>query len=127
MNEPHVLIIDDESDIRDVAQMGLELIGGWHVATAPSGVAGMAQASADRPDVILLDVMMPEVDGPETLRLLRGDPTTAAVPVVFLTARSQVADIEWLKGLGASGVIAKPFDPVTLADDLTKVLGWPTR
>ena len=127
MNEPHVLIIDDESDIRDVAQMGLELIGGWHVATAPSGVAGMAQASADRPDVILLDVMMPEVDGPETLRMLQGDPATAAVPVVFLTARSQVADVEWLTGLGASGVIAKPFDPVTLADDLTKVLGWPSR
>ena len=127
MNEPHVLIIDDESDIREVAQLGLELVGGWQVATAPSGVDGLAQASADRPDVILLDVMMPDVDGPETLRLLRADPATEAVPVVFLTARSEATDVEWLEGLGASGVIAKPFDPVTLADDLTKVLGWPGR
>jgi CheY-like chemotaxis protein len=121
---PHILIIDDESDIRDVAQMGLQLISGWVVATASSGFDGVAQASADRPDAILLDVMMPDMDGPETLRLLRADPSTAVVPVVFLTARSQVADMEWLKGLGASGVIPKPFDPITLADDLTKVLGW---
>lgn len=124
MSEPHVLIIDDESDIRDVAQMGLQLIGGWVVATASSGLDGLAQASAERPDAILLDVMMPDMDGPETLRLLKADPTTAAVPVVFLTARSQVADVKWLEGLGASGVIPKPFDPITLADDLTKVLGW---
>ena len=119
-----MLIIDDESDIREVAQLGLELIGGWLVATASSGFDGLAQASADRPDAILLDVMMPDIDGPETLRLLRADPATETVPVVFLTARSQVADVEWLEGLGASGVIPKPFDPVTLADDLTKVLGW---
>ena len=124
MSGRHVLIIDDESDIREVAQLGLELIGGWQVATASGGFEGLAQASADRPDAILLDVMMPDIDGPETLRLLRADPATETVPVVFLTARRQVADVEWLEGLGASGVIPKPFDPVTLADDLTKVLGW---
>jgi CheY-like chemotaxis protein len=124
MNPFRVLIIDDESDIREVAQLGLELIGGWQVATASGGFEGLAQASADRPDAILLDVMMPDIDGPETLRLLRADSATETVPVVFLTARSQVADVEWLEGLGASGVIPKPFDPVNLADDLTKVLGW---
>ncbi len=124
MSGPHILIIDDESDIREVAQMGLQLIGGWVVATASSGFDGLAQASAERPDAILLDVMMPEIDGPETLRLLRAHPTTRAVPVVFLTARSQLTDVQWLEGLGASGVIPKPFDPITLADDLTKVLGW---
>lgn len=124
MSGRHVLIIDDESDIREVAQLGLQLIGGWVVATASGGFDGLAQASADRPDAILLDVMMPDVDGPETLRLLRAHPATETVPVVFLTARSQVADVEWLEGLGASGVISKPFDPITLADDLTKVLGW---
>lgn len=126
MNPPRVLIIDDENDIREVAQMGLELIGGWQVATASNGDDGVTQASVTRPDAILLDVMMPEVDGPETLRRLKADPATASVPVVFLTARTQVADVEWLKGLGASGVIPKPFDPVTLADDLTELLGWPS-
>lgn len=125
MNSPQVLIIDDESDIREVAQMALELIGGWQVTTAANGDDGVAQASTAPPDAILLDVMMPDVDGPETLRRLQADPTTAVVPVVFLTARTQAADIEWLEGLGASGVIPKPFDPVTLADDLTRLLGWP--
>jgi CheY-like chemotaxis protein len=125
MNSPQVLIIDDESDIREVAQMALELIGGWQVSTAANGDDGVAQASTAPPDAILLDVMMPDVDGPETLRRLQADPTTAVVPVVFLTARTQAADIEWLEGLGASGVIPKPFDPVTLADDLTRLLGWP--
>ena len=124
MSGRFVLIIDDESDIREVAQLGLELIAGWQVATASGGSEGLAQASAHRPDAVLLDVMMPDIDGPETLRLLRADPATETVPVVFLTARSQVADVEWLEGLGASGVIPKPFDPVNLADDLTKVLGW---
>ena len=127
MNHPQVLIIDDETDIREVAQLGLELIGGWQVATASNGVDGVAEASRIRPDAILLDVMMPEVDGPETLRRLRVDPATASVPVIFLTARSQIADVEWLEGLGAAGVIPKPFDPLTLASDLTKVLGWPSQ
>jgi len=124
MNPPQVLIIDDESDIREVAQMGLELIAGWRVTTASNGEDGVAQASTARPDAIILDVMMPGVDGPETLRRLKADPKTAVVPVVFMTARTQAADVEWLEGLGANGVIPKPFDPVTLANDLMRLLGW---
>ena len=105
--------------------MGLEMISGWDVATATNGADGFAQAAQAPPDAILLDVMMPEVDGPETLRRLLAEPVTAAIPVVFLTARTQVADVEWLEGLGARGVIAKPFDPVTLGEELVSLLGWP--
>lgn len=125
MTPPRVLIIDDASDIREVAQMGLEMISGWDVATATNGLDGFAQAAVAPPDAILLDVMMPEIDGPETLRRLLAEPVTAMVPVVFLTARTQEADIAWLEGLGARGVIAKPFDPVTLGDVLGALLGWP--
>ena len=127
MTPPQILIIDDENDIREVAQMGLELVSGWRVETAASGPDGASQAAADAPDAILLDVMMPEMDGPATLRLLQSDPATASIPVVFLTARAQASDIEWLTGLGANGVISKPFDPVTLADDVARLLGWPDR
>lgn len=125
MNPFRVLIIDDESDIREVAQMGLELVSGWEVATATNGPDGVSLAVSARPDAILLDVMMPDVDGPETLLRLLAEPATATIPVVFLTARTQVADVEWLESLGARGVIAKPFDPVTLGDDLTELLGRP--
>lgn len=127
MTPPQILIIDDEDDIREVAQMGLELVSGWRVETADSGLEGASRAAADVPDAILLDVMMPDVDGPATLKLLRSDPATASIPVVFLTARAQASDVDWLTGLGADGVLAKPFDPVTLADDVARVLGWSER
>ena len=127
MTPPQILIIDDEDDIREVAQMGLELVSGWRVETADSGPEGASRAAADVPDAILLDVMMPDVDGPATLKLLRSDPATASIPVVFLTARAQASDVDWLTGLGADGVLAKPFDPVTLADDVARVLGWSER
>ena len=118
-----VLIIADERDIREVARLGLEIVSGWDVDTAANGPDGVRRAAAAPPDAILLDVMMPDVDGPETLRRLRAEPVTAAVPVVFLTARTQTADLEWLRNLGAAGVIAKPFDPVTLGDELAGLLG----
>ena len=94
------------------------------VDTAGSGPDGASLAAAGAPDAILLDVMMPEVDGPATLELLRSDPVTASIPVVFLTARAQAADVRVVDRAGRRGVLAKPFDPVTLADDVARVLGW---
>jgi CheY-like chemotaxis protein len=128
--EPHVstskriLIIDDEDDIREVAQVSLELVGGYEVLTAASGPDGVARARAEQPDAILLDVMMPGRDGPSTLLELRADPVTQHIPVVFLTAKNQTAERDRLTRLGADGVLTKPFDPLKLASDVAAALGW---
>jgi CheY-like chemotaxis protein len=119
----HVLVIDDEADLRDVIQMSLELAGSWSVSTAASGRVGIDVARREHPDAILLDMMMPEMDGPETLARLRDDPETAAIPVVFLTAKVQASGVD-VTPPGAAGLIRKPFDPLTLADELAALLGW---
>jgi CheY-like chemotaxis protein len=118
-----VLVIDDEPDIRRIARLGLTKVGKMEVVEATNGIEGLARAKSDRPDAILLDVMMPGLDGPSTLARLREDPETAAVPVVFLTAKAMDAEIERLRGLGAAGVLTKPFDPMTLARELRAALG----
>lgn len=110
-----VLYVDDEPDIREVAAMAIELDPALEVRTCESGEEALAIAPAWHPDLILLDVMMPEMDGPATLAALRADDATAAIPVVFITARTQAHEAERFIGLGAAGVIAKPFDPMTLA------------
>jgi len=119
-----ILMIDDEADIREVAQMGLELIGGWSVSAAGGGAEGLTKAAAEQPDAVLLDMMMPEMDGTEVFRRLRTDSMTGHIPVVFLTAKVQSADYEVVSQLGAEGVLAKPFDPLTLADEIAALLGW---
>lgn len=120
----HILMIDDEPDIREVAQTGLEVIGGWRVTTAGSGRDGILRAADEEPDAILLDMMMPEMDGSEVFQRLRSDPSTAGIPIVFLTAKVQAAEQRHLRELGAEGVVAKPFDPLTLADEISAILGW---
>ncbi len=110
-----ILYVDDEPDIREVAQMSLELDDGLEVRACGSGREALPAAAQWQPDLILLDVMMPEMDGPTTLQALRSDPATSAIPVVFITARSQAAEVEALLRSGALGVIPKPFDPMTLA------------
>ncbi|HLZ29696.1 MAG TPA: response regulator [Chloroflexota bacterium] len=124
MTPRRILIVDDEDDIREVAQVSLELIGGYEVLTASSGRDGLAQARGSQPDAILLDVMMPEMDGPTTLRELRADPATCDIPVVFLTANTQAAQRLELGQLGAAGILSKPFDPLKLASDVAAVLHW---
>jgi CheY-like chemotaxis protein len=119
-----ILIVDDEDDIREVAQVSLELVGKWEVRTAASGSDGIDGARAERPDAILLDVMMPDMDGPTTLERLRADPSTSDIPVVFLTAKTQAADRSRLAGLGAAGILTKPFDPLTLPSQIAAVLQW---
>jgi CheY-like chemotaxis protein len=119
-----ILIVDDEDDIREVAQVCLELVGGYEVLTASSGRDGLERARGSQPDAILLDVMMPGMDGPATLVELRADPATRNIPVVFLTAKTQISDRQQLGKLGAAGVLTKPFDPLKLAADVAAVLNW---
>lgn len=118
-----VLLIDDEEDMRRLGKASLTKLGGMTVREARSGDEGIAVAEAERPDVILLDVLMPGLDGPATLDELRRRPATAAIPVVFLTGKSDPAELERLRALGATGVIAKPFDPLTLPRRVRDAVG----
>jgi CheY-like chemotaxis protein len=124
MRHKQVLVIDDEGDIREVAGLSLQLTEGWTVMTANGGAAGMAIALAMAPDAILLDVMMPDMDGPSTLRVLQQQSVTKAIPVIFLTAKVQAADRQKFMQLGVRGIISKPFDPLTLGQHIKDVLSW---
>ncbi len=117
-----VLHVDDEPDIREIAQMALELDPAFEVESAESAAVALEKIERMHPSVILLDVMMPGMDGPEMFRILRARPETAGIPVVFMTAAAQKHMIEDLRSLGAAGVISKPFDPMSLADDLKEVM-----
>src|SRR5919201_2353556 len=97
-----VLIIDDEDDIREVAQVSLEMVAGWEVLTARSGREGIQRAQAEQPDAILLDVMMPGLDGPSTFERLQADPSTRGIPVLLLTAKAQTADRARFERLGVA-------------------------
>lgn len=119
-----ILIIDDEDDIRAVAALSLETVAGWEVTTASSGAVGIMKAQEERPDAILLDVMMPVMDGPTTFRELRALPETAGIPVILLTAKVQSSDQKRFSDLGVAAVMIKPFDPLTLAKEIAEVLGW---
>ena len=119
-----ILVVDDDAMLREVAQTALELVGGWQVSTAQSGTQAQQRALTDRPDVILLDVMMPGVDGPSTVLALRADPATRDIPIIFLTAKVPSEDLGEWRELGLAGVIPKPFDPMTLATDIASMLGW---
>ena len=114
----HVLCIDDEPDILEVAKMALETIGDFNVTSCGSGREGIHQAEILKPDIILLDVMMPEMDGPSTLKLLQANPVVANIPVIFMTAKVQPSELADYLALGAIGVIPKPFDPMTLSGDV---------
>jgi CheY-like chemotaxis protein len=121
---PRVLLVDDAEDIRLIAAMSLERIGGWTVVSVCCGEDALRAAAEDGPfDVVLLDVMMPGLDGPTTLKKLRANGLPAEVRIVFLTAKAQAADLRRLCALGAAGVIAKPFDPLTLSRELAELLG----
>jgi CheY-like chemotaxis protein len=119
-----VLIIDDEDDIREVAALSLEATVGWEILTASCGRDGIEVAIKQKPDAILMDVMMPEMDGPTTFKHLQQNPVTAGIPVVLLTAKVQGVDQRRFAGLGVAAVLFKPFDPLTLATQISEVLGW---
>jgi CheY-like chemotaxis protein len=124
---PRVLLVDDAQDIREIARMSLERIAGWTVVAASSGEQALQVAAEEGPfDLVLLDVMMPGMDGPTTLRRLRARGLPVEAKIVFLTAKAQTADLRRLRALGAAGVIAKPFDPMTLPRQLAELLDVPT-
>lgn len=120
----HVLVVDDDELLREVAKASLELVGGWRVTTAGSGAEARRLAATDVPDAILLDVMMPGLDGPSTVAELRGNEMTRDIPIIFVTAKTPSEDaVDWRR-LGLAGVIAKPFDPMTLATEIASLLSW---
>jgi two-component system OmpR family response regulator len=118
MTSLRILHIDDEPDIREVVELSLGLDPAFSVRSCASGKEALVEAIDWSPDMILCDVMMPVMDGPATLARLRECPQTANTPVVFMTARAQTRELEHFRSLGATGVIAKPFDPMTLADSV---------
>lgn len=124
MSARRVVVIDDDDDIRAVARLALERVAGWEVHLAANGPEGVDLAARVHPDAILLDVMMPGVDGPATVELLRARAETAAVPVVLLTASTTADDRRRLESLGVAGLVPKPFDPLTVHRDVAAVLGW---
>ncbi len=120
-----VLCVEDEPDIRSVIKLALEAVGGFSVLLCNSGKEAIEKAPAFAPDFILLDAMMPGMDGPSTLKALREIPALANVPVAFMTAKVQTSEIAGFKALGALDVIAKPFNPRTLADTVKSI--WERR
>lgn len=119
-----VLFIDDEEDVRSLACFCIELEAGWEMLTASSGRAGIEIAEAEQPDAILLDAMMPDLDGLQTIAQLKANPKTQQIPVVFITAKAQASDRRRFYTAGAKGVINKPFDSLTLASQISGFLGW---
>ena len=122
--ELSILYVDDEPDIRLIVEMSLAMRPQFTVRTADSGEAALQVLHGERwrPDLVMVDVMMPGLTGPDVLAVLRADPETAPLPVVFVTARARREDIEAYITQGAIGVITKPFDPITLADQISMLL-----
>jgi CheY-like chemotaxis protein len=117
-----VLIIDDEEDTRSIFSMSLGLLGGAEVIEAGNGPAGIAVAARENPDVIILDLLMPGMDGSQTFLELKNRPDTSSIPVIFMTVKGMFSEFDALKSLGALAVIAKPFDPTTLTQQIKNIL-----
>jgi CheY-like chemotaxis protein len=123
MDQPYrVVLIDDDPDLRKLVKLTLEFTAGWQVTTAANGQEGIEAVRAAPPDVAVVDIMMPDMDGYEVCRRLREEAKTADVPVVFLTARKQLDEAR-MKACGAQGVVVKPFEPESLADELRRLCG----
>jgi CheY-like chemotaxis protein len=117
-----ILIIDDEPDIREATQLCLEIARGWEVLTAASSAEGLKKAEHEQPDAVLLDVMMPDVDGLVTFERLQANPATHRIPVILLTAKAQASERRQFTQLAIAAVITKPYDPLTLADQIAAIL-----
>jgi two-component system, OmpR family, response regulator len=116
-----ILFVEDDPDIQTVAKMALEAIGGFHVLACGSGSEALTRLGEFAPDLILLDVMMPGMDGPATLAALRESPAGRGLPVVFMTSRVQAQEVAAYREMGAADVIPKPFDPMALSEQVQSV------
>jgi len=116
-----ILYVEDEPDIQAVAKLALEAVGGFTLEVCSSGQEALEKAEAFAPQLMLLDVMMPQMDGPTTMKKLREIPALSGVPTIFMTAKVQPQEVKEYKELGALEVIAKPFDPMTLASDINDI------
>lgn len=119
-----VLVVDDDDDVRMVTCISLSKVGGWEVIEASRGREAVDLALSAQPDAILLDLMMPDMDGITTFALLQDDPATRDIPVILLTAKSRVGPTQPWDGLAVAGVLAKPFSPMELPRDVAALLGW---
>ncbi len=117
-----ILLVDDEADIRKIAKLSLEAVGKHQTVMASTAAEGLALAASEQPDLIIMDVMMPEMDGVTALAALRRDPATAHIPVIFMTAKVQRFETNEYVGLGAVGVICKPFEPMSLPAEIKRIL-----
>ncbi|KAF3889945.1 MULTISPECIES: response regulator [Nostocales] len=124
MATKRILVVDNEEYIQEVTKICLETVAGWDVVTAGSGKEGISKAEDFQPDAILLDVMMPDMDGPTTFEKLQENPTTKAIPVILLTAKIQASDRRRYAQMGIKTAIAKPFNPLELAGQIAEALGW---
>ncbi len=119
-----LVLVDDEQDIREILRQSLELKKDWEVLEASDGEKGLALIRNEHPDAVLLDVMMPHKSGRDVFQSLRSDPMTSEIPVIFLTASIQRQEIRELESLGPKAVLRKPFDPLTIADEVAQILDW---
>lgn len=124
MTTKRILVVDNEEYIQEVTKICLETVANWEVLTASSGKEGMTKAEKFQPDAILLDVMMPDMDGLTTFQKLQANPTTQAIPVILLTAKIQASDRRRYAQMGIKAAIAKPFNPLELAGQVANALGW---
>ncbi|MDX2239449.1 MAG: response regulator [Leptolyngbyaceae cyanobacterium bins.302] len=124
MTTKRILVVDNEQYIQEVAKVCLETVAGWDVLLASSGKECLRQAEAEQPDAILLDVMMPDMDGMTTFQKLQDNPATQAIPVILLTAKIQASDRRRYAQVGTIAAIAKPFNPLELAGQIAAALGW---
>jgi CheY-like chemotaxis protein len=124
MTTKRILVIDDEDGIREIIQICLEAAAGWDVLTAASGSEGLAMAQTSQPDAILLDVMMPDMDGPTTFRYLQANMVTQHIPTILLTAKAKISEQKQFIDLGVTGVITKPFKAQDLVDQIRDILNW---
>jgi DNA-binding response OmpR family regulator len=119
-----ILVIDDEADLREIIEVSLTGYAGWQVSTAETCAEGLTQAQSQKPDLVLLDISMPDVDGYQCFEKLQAEPALAGIPVIVLTARVQRKDQRQVTQMGIAGVIVKPFNPLILWQEIAAMVGW---
>jgi len=124
MTTKRILIIDDDDSVREIIQISLEVAAGWEAITACCGSEGLVLAETEQPDAILLDVMMPDMDGATTFKRLQANPKTQNIPTILLTAKAKMSEKQQFIQLGVTGVITKPFEPMDLVDQICTLLQW---